>query len=440
MAGGLSARSEDLMSEPLRVAALQLRAHDRKDFPGTLDDIVRATRGAAATADLVVLPEGTLPAYVIGQTPINVGEIRRAVDVLCVIARETSPVIVIGIAAANDERTPSNCALAIDADGTLAGQADKLFLWHFDRRWFSAGNSVAPVPTAVGKLGLLVCADGRLPTIARALVDRGACLLVMPTAWVTSGRNPESLENVQADLLARVRAYENNAPFVAANKCGVELGMVAYCGKSQIVDANGEVLAVAGQRDAQTLRATLTLGTPRPHRATLASPRLRQCSATRSCRIAISYDPLPPDIDERLQMLDDDFAIAPNDDARFAAIDNAIGAAHVDDAAATDPGGCVPYRLARYPLLVWRSTLDAPWLERIARARALELRLYLIVFDDALGRAFAVDPDGTIVAGTFDGYRIASFVFDPRKTLETTVAPGTDVQAGLERIAAILQH
>ena len=62
----------------------------------------------------------------------------------------------------------------------------------------------------------------------------------MPTAWVTSGRDPGALENVQADLLARVRAYENGVPFVAANKCGVELGIALYCGKSQIVDEAAE--------------------------------------------------------------------------------------------------------------------------------------------------------------------------------------------------------
>jgi hypothetical protein len=292
----------------------------------------------------------------------------------------------------------------------------------------------------VGTLGLLVCADGRLPTIARALVDRGACLLVMPTAWVTTARNPHALENVQADLLARVRAYENNVPFVAANKCGAELGMVAYCGKSQIVDAHGEVLKIAGERDPQTVHATLRLETPRPHRATLAQPAHCEPRATRSSRIAISYDPLPADVDERLQMLDDDFALARNGNARFAALERALGAARIDDATALDPGGCVPYRIAGYPLLVWSSDLEAPWLERIARARALELRLYLIVFDNRQRRAFAVDPDGTIVAGTFGDYRMASFVFDPRTTRETAVAPGTDVQAGLERIAAILQR
>ena len=84
-----------------------------------------------------------------------------------------------------------------------------------------------------------------------------------------------------------------------------------------------------------------------------------------------------------------------------------------------DPAGLVAYRRAGYSLICWSTDLGAPWSERLARARALELRLYMIVFDSSLCRAFAVDPDGTIVAGTFDGYQLASFSFDPRKTAET---------------------
>ena len=89
-------------------------------------------------------------------------------------------------------------------------------------------------------------------------------------------------------------------------------------------------------------------------------------------------------------------------------------------------------------MFCWTSEIGPPWLERIARARAVELRVYLVVFDRAAQRAFAVDPDGAIVAGTFAQYRLASFTFDPRKTGEMLVAPGTDVAKGLARVEAIV--
>ncbi len=194
------------------------------------------------------------------------GEIAAALGECRALARDHEAVVVVGCARREGERV-FNSAVIIDVDGCVAGVADKHFLWHFDRQWFTPGERLQPVKTAIGTIGALVCADGRIPTIARALVDRGAELLVMPTAWVTSGRDPHNLENVQADLLARVRARENDVPFVAANKCGVELGCVAYCGKSQIVHADGTVAAIASQDREETISAGIELRTPRPQRA-----------------------------------------------------------------------------------------------------------------------------------------------------------------------------
>ncbi len=426
------------MISSIRIAAVQLRAHDRSDFPDALERITDAARQAAYHADLVVMPEATFPAYVLGPLPVSQSAVAAAVDALREIATATRTVIVVGTASPSNAGV-RNAAVVIDADGSLAGHADKLFLWHFDRRWFVPGERIEPIPTAIGVLGVLVCADGRLPTIARTLVDRGARALVMPTAWVTSGRNPQALENVQADLLASVRAYENRVPFVAANKCGSELGMVAYCGKSQIVDRRGETVVIAGEREPETVQGSVELGEG-PARAPLSHPSARAAVSDGVVRLAISFDPLPVDVDATLELLDDAYAISPHDPQRLALLDSAVPVASVDDDLVLDPAGLVAHRRAGYALICWTTELGPPWSERLARARALELRLYVVVFDRSVRRAFAVDPDGTIVAGTFDGYRLASFSLDARKTAETAVAPGSDISEGLERIAAIIEQ
>ncbi|HEX3670800.1 MAG TPA: carbon-nitrogen hydrolase family protein [Candidatus Cybelea sp.] len=424
------------MNRSLRVAAMQLRAHDRSDFPNALEHIVEETQRAAAQCDLLVLPEATFPAYVLGTADFDEAMVAGAIERLRDIAATNRTVIVAGAAARSDSGI-RNGALVIDADGSHAGRADKVFLWHFDRRWFAPGRHIAPIECAAGKLGVLVCADGRLPTISRVLVDRGADLLVMPTAWVTSGRNPESLENVQADLLARVRAYENGVPFVAANKCGSELGMVAYCGKSQIVDARGEIVAIAGEHEPETISAAIEVGTERAPRAAPKRPPSRAPAYGGAMRVAISYDRLPDDVSERLTLLDDSVALSPHGVATAASTANEPPVPIVGDELVLDPAGLVAYRRAGYALIGWKTQHGAPWLERVARARALELRLYVVVFDTSAQRAFAVDPDGTIVAGTFGDYRLASFLFDPRKAADTLVAPSTDVVAGLEAVAEI---
>ncbi len=421
----------------VRVAAIQLQAHDRHDFPRRYDDILENVRIAATQADLVVLPEGTIPAYVLGAAPLDWKAMETALERLREIARSTSTIVVAGAAASVDGRV-RNSAVVVDRDGSIAGRSDKLFLWHFDRQWFTPGERLAPVQTSLGSLGVLICADGRIPTIASTLVERGAVALVMPTAWVTSGRDPDALENVQADLLARVRAYENQVPFVAANKCGSELGMVAYCGKSQIIDARGEVLAIAAERRPETVTARLSfagVSTPLISRTSTLPPHAT--ASEEPVRIAISFEPLASDIDERVQILGARYAIAPEDEGRFSALSQDVAAATADDTTVLDPTGLVPLRRAGVALVVWKSAIDSAWVERVARARALELRIYVVAFDGRARRAFAVDPDGAVIAGTFGGFTLAGFVFDPRKTLETCVAPGTDVAEGLDRVGAL---
>ncbi|MDQ2865678.1 MAG: carbon-nitrogen hydrolase family protein [Candidatus Eremiobacteraeota bacterium] len=422
------------MTRTLRIAALQLRAHDRDALPDRLNGILDLASRAAASCDLLVLPEATFPAYVIGGDEFDDAQVQPGIDALRAIASRNECTIVTG-AVQKRNGALYNCAVAIDPDGSVAGTAEKTFLWHFDRKWFAAGAELAPVHTAAGSLGLLICADGRMPGVARALVDRGADVLVMPTAWVTSGRDPTALENVQADLLARVRAFENNVALVAANKCGTERGMVAYCGKSQIIDRDGTVAATGDARSEGAIFARLAIEKPRPYRS--ASPAIATTAERpplRAIRVAIAIEPLPRDIDARLDLLDAEIALAPDSPYGAQRLNELLSIVEIAAEAVLDPGALIAARLSGMRVAIIDAPLAGPWLETIARARALELRIYVIVFDRQNHRAYAIDPEGAIVAGTFDDYSIASFSLDGRRTAETSLAPGTDVVDGLERI------
>lgn len=418
------------MSRTIKAAVIQTAAHNRTSLTQAWPRIAARLRVAASQgAQLIVLPEGTLPAYVLGYQEFQEAEIAGALAECAAIALEHRSVIVIGAARREGERV-YNSALIVDADGTVAGSGDKHFLWHFDRQWFAPGERLEPVKTAAGTIGALVCADGRIPTIARALVDRGAQLLVMPTAWVTSGRDPQNLENVQADLLARVRARENGVPFLAANKYGVERGCVAYCGKSQIVNADGTIAALAPQDAETTLFAEITLDAPRPDRA--LSHELSAAGGPREAlRIAITARAGRAQDAEVLRILEADALIGPAGVSPAGRIAYPV----VDDGTVLDPGGLAQLRLAGGGFAVWRTSYDPQWQVTFARTRALELRMYLVVIDESRRRAYAVDPDGTVICGTFDGYEIASFAYDPARTEQTFVAPGTDVREGLRRAA-----
>ncbi|MFN2460209.1 MAG: carbon-nitrogen hydrolase family protein [Candidatus Velthaea sp.] len=421
-----------MTARPSSVAVLQLRAHERAAFDERWPAI-RARIAAAADdgAELIVVPEGTVPAYVIGPHPVAPHQIEAAAQDVIAVARGSGTTIVYGGGRYDGERFV-NSAYVVTAAG-IAGTADKCFLWHFDRRWFSAGNTLEPIDTPAGRLGVFVCADGRIPTIASTLVDRGAEILVMPTAWVTSGRDAALLENLQADLMIGVRARENGVPLVCANKCGVEARSVAYCGKSAILAADGSPVALAPQDAETTLAARVAIGPPILTRAAAPPPVAARGSGVPlpdTVRIAIAVR-TDPALHALAATADADLVLDPH--ARPAAGDVAV----VDDEAVLDPRALVAPRLDGVRLFVWHASFEPEWIEPFARTRAAELRAYVVVLDTLDRRAFAVDPDGAIVCGTFGDYEVAAFTFERRRTDAWIVAPHTDVRAGLLRVEAM---
>ena len=412
---------------------MQTRAHDRAAFAQRWPTLLaRIAAAAESGARLVVVPEGTVPGYVIGTDPVDPHQIDAAAQDVIAVAARTGATIVYGGARAGEQGL-ANSAYVVTPRG-IVGYADKCFLWHFDRRWFTAGNVLEPVDTPAGRLGVFICADGRIPTIASTLVEKGAEVLVVPTAWVSSGRDPHALENLQADLMIAVRARENGVPLVVANKCGVEARSVAYCGKSQILSADGTIVAIAAQDDEAILHGSVAIG---PSIAGLAArppavTRLAGDPLPQQLRIAIAAH-ADPALHAIARAADADLVIDPH--AQPPSADVALA----DDEAVLDPRALVGPRLDGVRLFVWRASIDAAWVVPFARTRAAELRAYVVVFDSPRRRAFAVDPDGIVVCGTFGAFELAAFAFERARTEAWRVAPATDVREGLVRTASIIQ-
>jgi predicted amidohydrolase len=101
---------------------------------------------------------------------------------------------------------------------------------------------IAPAVIAIDgwRVGLMTCYDLRFPELARRLVDAGAELLVVPSAWVAGPRKVHHWRT-----LVTARAIENTV-YVAA------VGQPAprYTGHSMVVDPLGEVVVEAGPGDA----------------------------------------------------------------------------------------------------------------------------------------------------------------------------------------------
>jgi nitrilase len=102
---------------------------------------------------------------------------------------------------------------------------------------FEAGDQVVTVDTPAGRLGLAVCYDLRFPELFRALRDKGADWVCLPSAftWQTG--------NAHWHALIRARAIENQLYVVAAGQGGQNSSQRRTYGHSLICDPWGSVLA-----------------------------------------------------------------------------------------------------------------------------------------------------------------------------------------------------
>jgi predicted amidohydrolase len=211
-----------------------------------------AGRVAAATGDLVVLPEAFARDF--GEAGSDVSPFAEPVDgpfgsEVARLAAEHGRTVVAGMFETSDDPArPYNTLLlrgAASADYRKIHLYDSFGYRESDRL---TGGDLAPVVVEVDgfRVGLQTCYDLRFPELSRALVDAGAEVLVVPAAWVAGERKVDHWRT-----LVRARAIENTAYVVAVGQPAPR-----YTGHSMVVGPLGDVLAEAGP-DAGVLEAEI---------------------------------------------------------------------------------------------------------------------------------------------------------------------------------------
>lgn len=105
--------------------------------------------------------------------------------------------------------------------------------------------------TELGKIGMNICFDIRMPESARILSLLGAETIMLPTNW------PKGAELVPKYVI-NARAYENRVNVIAVNRVGKERG-VEFIGQSKIVDYSGKTVAEATALEEEIIFATLDI-------------------------------------------------------------------------------------------------------------------------------------------------------------------------------------
>lgn len=204
-------------------------------------------------SDLVVLPEAFARDF--GPAGSDVSAFAEPVDgpfgtELGRVAAERETAVVAGMFEAGpDPDRPYNTLLV---RGAVASSYRKMHLYDsFGYRESDRLTAGPLTPTVVEirgwRVGLMTCYDLRFPELARALVDAGAHLIVVPAAWVAG---PDKIHHWRTLLTAR--AIENTVYVAAAGQPGPR-----YCGSSMIIDPRGhEVTALGPDDDPGTTTAT----------------------------------------------------------------------------------------------------------------------------------------------------------------------------------------
>jgi deaminated glutathione amidase len=240
-----------LRPSAFRVAAVQLNSQDivRENLDGCR---LQVSAAAERGAEIVVLPENF--AY-LGPEPGKREHAERLGDysapiqaALRELARQHQVVLVAGgFPERSDEpNRPFNTCAVLDRNGDLIGAYRKIHMFdvslpdgtELSESAATVAGSEPVVVDALGlRLGLSVCYDLRFPELYRALVDRGADVLLVPAAFtLQTGKD-------HWHVLLRARAIESQCWLVAAAQWGRHPKGRASYGHALIVDPWGTIVA-----------------------------------------------------------------------------------------------------------------------------------------------------------------------------------------------------
>lgn len=230
------------------------------EFAGTA-----AERGA----DLLLAPEGSLVDFL--TDPSATGRAAQPVDgPFATAVVEASDRYGLTVAAGSfvpAEGDRVHNSLLVAQSGTLVAEYRKLHLYdafsYAESDTVAAGQDLPPVIDIGGvPVGFATCYDLRFPELFRALVDGGAQVLAIASAWV---RGP--LKEEHWLTLLRARAIENTAYVVAADQSGK-----AGIGRSAAFDPAGLPLLDLGP--AETALGTVDIDPLRLQEVRRVNPAL----------------------------------------------------------------------------------------------------------------------------------------------------------------------
>ena len=239
-----------------------IQQHNTADSEANIARLSEAIRRCAAEgAELVVLQELHNSLYFCQTEDTDTFRLAEPIpgpstEHFGQVARACGLVLVLSLF---ERRAPGlyhNTAVVIERDGRIAGRYRKMHIpddpAYYEKFYFTPGDlDFRPIPTSVGRLGVLVCWDQWYPEAARLMALRGADLLLYPTAigWDRADTPDEQRRQLDAwRTVQRGHAIANGLPVVTVNRVGHEpdpsgqTAGIQFWGNSFACGPQGELL------------------------------------------------------------------------------------------------------------------------------------------------------------------------------------------------------
>lgn len=174
----------------------------------------------------------------------------ETIKFMCELAKKHNTNIIAGSVIEKSEDKLYNTSFVINRQGEIIEKYRKIHLFNYlggtEGERITAGNEVKVVNLDFAKVGLSICFDMRYPMHFRKLIEKGAEIIVCPTAWCAL----HDFKQRQIDIWKAfniTRASENLVYMVSSNQTGKIDSFLTNTGNSMIVSPEAVVLANANE-------------------------------------------------------------------------------------------------------------------------------------------------------------------------------------------------
>ena len=250
-----------------KIAAIQMASGPQVEA-NLMAAVALIKEAADGGAQMAVLPENFVLMPMQESENIDIAEVYNNGHIQSFIgdcARENSIWIVAGSIPlkTNTEGKVTSTSLLFNSEGEIVARYNKMHLFdvtfgddaigndtrdisikkgkadtYHESAIFSAGSEVVVVDTPFGKVGMSICYDLRFPNLYREMVNKGAEIILIPSAFTAA------TGKVHWEPLLRARAIENQSYVIAAAQGGYHVNGRETWGHTMVIDYWGQTHGV----------------------------------------------------------------------------------------------------------------------------------------------------------------------------------------------------